>query len=175
MRRSEKKQCVENLKSICEDQSCVIVVRQNGLNANTTYELRKTARQNHLKVLVVKNSLARLSFNNQDMQSTLKGPTALIMGKDISKTAKFVAEFSKKRETSFTAIGAFIDKKFYDQSAVMHIATLPSLPEMRAQLLGLLNTPATSLVRILQEPAASLARLIKAFSTKEADSLTTQQ
>lgn len=167
MRRSEKKECVENLKSTCQDHPCVIVVRQYGLNADTTYELRKTARQHQLKVRVVKNSLAALSFEDDHIKSAFKGPTALIMGADASKATKFVAEFSKKRENFFSALGALIDGKFYDQSAVMKISTLPALPEMRAQFLRLLNTPATNFVRLSKEPLASLARLLSAMANKQ--------
>jgi len=96
----------------------------------------------------------------------VQGAFGVIFAQDPVAAAKVVEEFSKKREADFYPIGGFVDGTVITRAEIKQLSELPSLPQLRAQLLGVLNAPATKLLRTLKEPGASLVRVLDAYGKK---------
>jgi large subunit ribosomal protein L10 len=76
-------------------------------------------------------------------------------------------EFANKNE-KLTIVGGSLGERMLDLAGVKALATLPSLPEMRAKLLGTIVAPATRLASIINAPGGGLARVINAYAQKKA-------
>ena len=81
--------------------------------------------------------------------------------------AKVATQYAKDNE-KFSVIGGFMGQQVLDKSSVTALATLPSLDQLRAKLIGLLQAPATKIAGILQAPAGQLARVVGAYAAKDA-------
>ena len=118
---------------------------------------------------VAKNRLATLALDGtrfQGISPLLKGPTALAWSKDPVAVAKTAVEFARGND-KFVILGGAIGTQTLDVNGVKALSELPSLETLRAQLLGLIQTPATRIAGVLQAPAGQLARVFKAYSDKD--------
>src|SRR5512142_2986964 len=142
-----------------------IVAEPKGLNVETVTALRKKLRDAKVDYRMVKNTLAARAAKGTTLEpiaEQFKGPTALVMSyDDVVTPAKLLAEFMKDRE-NFTVRTAVVEGKVVDAKGVQALAKMPGLQELRAQLAGLLNQPATRLARIIGTPGQQLARVVDA-------------
>ncbi len=142
-----------------------LVVDYQGLNVPQFRELRNRLRQAGAEIHVVKNSLFRIAVREAglpDLTGTLTGQLAVVTGqRDISVAAKALKNFQAEFEKPKLRFG-YLGNQALDREALLALADLPPLETLRAQLVGLLQTPATRLVRLLQTPAAQLARVLQA-------------
>ncbi len=167
--RTEKTSIAAEVMSWLRQSPFLIIIDYQGMGVSAFSELRNRLRSVKASCHVVKNSLLRIvakDLGQPDCSDILTGQTAIVFGdEDICAAAKilknFAAEFQKP-----TLRGAILDNAKLSAEQVEALADLPSKDSLRAQLLGLLNTPAGSLVRLLNEPASSLARLLKAYQEK---------
>jgi large subunit ribosomal protein L10 len=84
---------------------------------------------------------------------------------DPALTAKALTDATKGSE--FVKVkGGFMSGQTLNAAQVKALADMPPLPVMRAQLLGMLQAPASKLARTIAEPARGLAAVLKAFSEK---------
>ena len=146
----------------------IIVADYCGLNVTQANSLRSEMRskgEGAYEYQVVKNSVLKLACDGEDtaaLSEHFTGPTAIAISYgDPAGLAKLLVDYSKENE-KFELKGGYLDGKAIDTGAIKTLATLPSLDQLRGQLVGLLNAPATKLVRLLNEPAGQLARLMKA-------------
>jgi large subunit ribosomal protein L10 len=93
-------------------------------------------------------------------------PTGIAYAADPVASAKVAAEFSKQNQ-KFVIVGGFLGKTLLNEEGVKALATIPSLDELRAQLLGVLGAPATKLARTLNAPAVGLATVLDAYRRKQ--------
>jgi large subunit ribosomal protein L10 len=146
-----------------------IVVDYSGLKVSPITELRKRLGSVEAEMHVVKNSLFRLAAQEAgvgDLGSLLGGQLAVVTGKrDIAGAAKIIKNFHAEFEKPNFRFG-YMDNQRLDQKEIMTLADLPPLETLRAQLIGLINTPATRLVRVIRTPAVQLAQVIKAKAEK---------
>lgn len=167
--RIEKTSIVSEVSARLRHSPYMILVDYQGMNVPAFAELRKRLAGVNARCHVVKNTLLRVvakDLGHPDCSDILSGQTAIVFGdEDICAAAKilknFAAEFQKPKLK-----GGVLDNARLSVEQVTALADLPSRDTLRAQLLGLLNTPASSLVRLLNEPASSLARLLKAYQEK---------
>src|ERR1700689_3814518 len=165
--RTEKKEAVAALHDVFSKTSVVVVAHYSGLTVAQMQRLRKQMRQAGAKVQVAKNSLAQIAVEGTDVASIgplLKGPTLIAHSIDPVAAAKAAVAFAKDNE-KFVLLGGAMGKTALDVDGVKALATLPSLDELRAKLLGLLTAPATKLATA---PAAKLARVVGAYAAKDA-------
>jgi large subunit ribosomal protein L10 len=95
------------------------------------------------------------------------GQTAVVTGEaDVAPVAKIFKTFAKEFKLAALRIG-FVDRAALSAPELETLAELPAREILQAQLLGLLLSPATRLVRLFNEPAAALARLLSAKAEKE--------
>ncbi len=170
MDRAEKKAFVATMHDVLEKTSVVVVAHYSGLTVAQMQTLRKQMRDVGASVQVTKNRLTKIALEGTDIASVgtlLKGPTLLAYSKDPVAAAKAAVAFAKDNE-KLVILGGAMGKTVLNAEAVKSLATLPSLDEMRARLVGLIQAPATKLAQLANAPAGKLARVVQAYSDKGA-------
>ena len=168
MKRSEKKDFVENLKDDFLKSSSVIVAQYSGLTVNETENLRKEMRASGAKFKVTKNRLTKLALQDtqfKNIADLFTGPTAIAYSEDPVAPAKVAVNFEKKFE-NFKIIGGGFDGEKIDNTKINFLATLPSMDELRGKIVGLLSAPAQKIASIVKEPAGKMARMMSTQSKK---------
>jgi len=168
--RAEKKEAVSALHDVFAKSSVVVVAQYSGLTVAQMQRLRKQMKQAGASVQVAKNRLAQIALKGTDVASIgtlLKGPTLIAHSSDPVAAAKAAVAFAKDHE-KFVVLGGAMGKTALDPAGVAALATLPSLDELRAKLLGLIVAPATKLAQLANAPAAKVARVISAYASKDA-------
>ncbi len=170
MDRSQKTDAVAELNRTFNEVGVVVVTRNLGMTVKQSTDLRNKMRDAGASYKVAKNRLAIIALEGTDYGSLadlLTGPTALATSTDPVAAAKAVVEFAKTTD-KIEIVGGAMGKTVLDADGVKALASLPSLDELRAKLVGLLVAPATKIATITQAPAAQLARVLAAYSEKEA-------
>ncbi len=170
MDRLQKKELVASLGDTFGAVPVVIVTRNKGLTVAQVTNLRRKAREAGASFKVSKNRLTRLALNGTDYEALgamLSGPCAITTSKDPVAAAKVVADFAKDFD-KLEIIGGAMGKTILDPSGVKALAALPSLDELRAKIIMLVNAPATKIAQLTSAPAAKLARVFGAYATKDA-------
>lgn len=146
-----------------------LVVDYTGLKVAALTELRKRLAKAGAEIHVVKNSIFRVAANEAglgDLGGSLAGQLAVVTGaKDISAAAKVLKTFAAEFEKPKFRFG-YLGNDRLEADAIRALADLPPLENLRAQLMGLINMPATQLVQMLSTPATQLALVIKAKADK---------
>ncbi|MFM1767637.1 MAG: hypothetical protein RJA22_166 [Verrucomicrobiota bacterium] len=167
--RAEKKNISAEYVARLNSSPFFIVVDYQGLKVGPVTELRKRLHKAGAEMHVVKNNIFRVAAKEAgvgDLTGTLSGMLAVVTGqKDVSVAAKVVKTFASEFEKPKIKFG-YLGSQRLEQAEIVTLADLPSIEVIRAKLLGLLNTPATTLVRLLNTPATQLARVIKAKAEK---------
>ncbi|MBR0669201.1 50S ribosomal protein L10 [Roseomonas hellenica] len=169
MERTEKRDFVASLAGVFAETSFVLVAQNKGLTVADVSELRRRMRAAGATYKVAKNRLATLALAGtrfQGISPLLKGPTALAWSKDPVAVAKTALEFAKAND-KFVVLGGAIGNQTLDVAGVKALAELPSLETLRAQLVGLIQTPATRIAGILQAPGGQVARVLAAYAKKD--------
>jgi len=166
VKRSDKKDFVQNLKEDLNNSSSVIVTHYAGLSVKEIDDLRKAMRDNGVKFKVTKNRLTKLALADTQYESItdlFNGPTAIAYSNDSVAPSRVAVNFEKKLK-NFKIIGGSFEGEEIDLTRINFLATLPSLDEIRGKLVGLILAPAQKIASILQEPGGQLARLLTARS-----------
>ena len=167
--RPEKPTIVEDIKLRLTNSPFLIIVEYGGMNVDHFAELRNRLAAAGATLTVIKNTFLRRSLKDAglpQLDQYLTGQTAFVVGdKDICASAKILKTFSSEFEKPKIRAG-ILDNSILETAQVIALADLPSKEILQSQLLALLLTPATKLVRTLNEPAASLARVLAAIAEK---------
>jgi large subunit ribosomal protein L10 len=168
--RPEKASIVSDLAEKLNRSPFVLVTDYQRMKVDQFGDLRNRLAPAGAEVRVVKNSFLKRAMSDSgssDVADKLSGQTAIVMGqKDVAPVAKILKTFAAEFKVAALKIGV-IDKSILSAQEIEALADLPSREVLLAQLLGLLMSPATKLVRLLNEPGASLARLLNAKAQKE--------
>ena len=170
MDRAQKKEAVAELKQTFNETSVVVVTRNLGLTVAQSTTLRNRMRDAGARYKVAKNRLALIALEGtryQPISDLLTGPTALATSEDPVAAAKAVVEFAKTNDR-LEIVGGAMGETLLDVNGVKALAELPSLDELRAKIVGLIQAPATKIARTINEPGAQLARVFGAYGAKEA-------
>jgi large subunit ribosomal protein L10 len=170
MDRDQKSAAVAELNRTFTESGVVVVTRNLGLSVTQATALRVKMRDAGASYKVAKNRLARIAAEGTSYTSLsdlLKGPTALSSSTDPVAAAKAVVEFAKTND-KIEIVGGAMGSTVLDVNGVKALAELPSLDELRAKLVGLIQAPAQKLASVTQAPAAQLARVFGAYAAKDA-------
>ena len=170
MDRSQKADSVASLNAVFNEDGVVVVTRNLGLTVAQSTQLRTKMREAGAAYKVSKNKLARIALDGTDYGSLgdmLTGPVGLASSIDPVAAAKVAVDFAKTTD-KFEIVGGAMGATALDVEGVKALATLPSLDELRAKIVGLLVAPATKIATITQAPAAQIARVLSAYAEKEA-------
>lgn len=168
MDRTKKEELVSSLRTMLEDSAVIVVTHYTGMTVAEMTDLRSKMRQAGAGFKVTKNRLTRLALEGtkfDNLGDLFTGPTAIAFSKDPVAPAKVAVNFAKSN-AKLVVLGGGIGSQKLDAAGVGSLATLPSLDETRARLVGLISTPATRIAGVLQAPAGQLARVMNAYATK---------
>ena len=168
MERAAKKEAVEQLNEVFKTTSVAVVAQYSGLTVAQMQKLRSQMRQAGASVKVSKNRLAKIALEGTDVVaigSLLKGPTVIATSNDPVAAPKVAVEFAKANE-KFVILGGSMGKTVLNVDSVKALASLPSLDELRAKIVGLIQAPATKIAQVVQAPAAKMARVVQAYANK---------
>lgn len=169
MDRTQKREFIATLTQVFADTSFVLVGQNKGLTVADVSDLRRRMRAAGATYKVAKNRLAIRALDGtrfDGIAPLLKGPTALAWSTDPVAVAKTAIDFAKTNDR-FVILGGALGKQTLTPDGVKALAELPSLETLRAQLLGLIQTPATRIAGVLQAPGSQLARVFSAFAKKD--------
>ena len=169
MNKEAKKNYIEEMKKNFSSNESVMIAQYQGLNVNELDLLRKELREKGIIFKVTKNKITKLAIKDspvKELEKYFTGPTAAALSSDPITTAKILTKFAKSHN-KLKIIAGFMDGKVLDEKEVAIIATLPTLDEARAQIIGILTAPAQKLVGILLAPASKIAILTRAKSLKK--------
>jgi large subunit ribosomal protein L10 len=161
-----KQSIIDDLVAKLNESPFLIVAEYGGLTVAQFEDLRKKLAEGGAEVHVTKNSFVKRAAAAveypEDIATVLTGQTCVVTGDgDVCATAKALKEVNKATEKCEMK-GGVLDGKMLSTEQLNELAALPPMPALQAQFLGLLQQPASTLVRLLNEPAASLARVIQA-------------
>ena len=168
MDKEAKKNYVEEMKKNFTANESVMIAQYQGLNVTELDELRRELRDKGILFKITKNRITKIAIKEtpvKDLEKYFTGPTASAISSDPITTAKILTKFAKSHD-KVKIVAGFMDGKVLDQKEVAIIATLPSLEEARAKIVGILATPAQKLVSILLAPGSKIANLARAKSLK---------
>jgi large subunit ribosomal protein L10 len=167
--RPEKTDIVSDLSEKLNRSPFVLVTDYQRMNVNHFADLRVRLAASGAEVHVVKNSFLKRAMTASglpDVADRLTGQTAIVTGqKDVAPVAKILKLFAAEFKIAAVKIGV-VDKSVLSTEEVETLAELPSREVLLGQLLGLLLSPATQLVRVLNEPGSAFARLLNARASK---------
>ncbi len=170
MDRSQKADSVAQLNAVFKEAGVVVVTRNLGMSVAQSTDLRGRMRDAGASYKVAKNRLAKLALNDTDyagLGDLLTGPTAIAYSTDPVAAAKAAVDFAKTTDR-IEILGGSMGGQLLDEAGVKALASMPSLDELRAKLIGLVNAPATKIAQVVNAPAAKLARVFGAYAAKEA-------
>ena len=170
MDRSQKAESVAFLNSVFSEAGAVVITRNLGMTVAQSTALRTKIREAGATYKVAKNRLAKLAVEGTDYEGIgdfFTGPTAIAASADPVAAAKAVIEFAKTTD-KIEIVGGAMGGQILDAEGVKALASMPSLDELRAKLIGLIQAPATKIAQLTTAPAAKLARVFGAYAKEAA-------
>ena len=159
---------VATLNGEFKDTAVVVVAQNSGLTVAQMQNLRKQMKHVGASVKVTKNRLAKIALEGTDaavVAPLLTGPIVLAYSGDPIAAPKVATDFAKAHE-KFVILGGAMGKTALDPNGVKALAALPSLDQLRAKLIGLIQAPATKIAQVINAPAAKVARVLQAYAKK---------
>lgn len=167
--RAGKEELVSTLNSVFSKASVVVVAHYSGLTVAQMQKLRKDMKAAGATVKVAKNRLVKIALDGTDVASIaglMKGPTILAYSDDPVAAPKVAVDFAKGND-KLVILGGAMGKTALNADGVKALATMPSLDELRAKLIGLIQAPATKIAQLSTAPAAKLARVFGAYAKRD--------
>ena len=168
MNRDQKKKYIDEMSSQFDKSEAVIVTHYQGLTVSQLDDLRKKMREHGIIFKITKNRITKLALEKtkcKDISNLFSGPTAVAMSEDAINSAKILTKFSKENQ-NLKILGGIMGNDILDIAGVQNVATLPTLDEARAKIVGILRSPAQKIASILLAPASKIAILALEKSKK---------
>ena len=168
MSKQKKADYIKDMSSQFDKSEAVIVAHYQGLTVSQLDELRKNMREHGIQFKITKNRITKLALEKtrcKDLSNLFSGPTAVALSQDAITSAKILTKFSKDNE-NLKILGGIMGDDVLDVEGVKNVATLPSLDEARAKIVGILRSPAQKIASILLAPASKIAILALEKSKK---------
>ena len=168
MTKEQKKVYIDEMSKQFENSKAVMVTHYQGLTMPQIDELRSKMREHGIIFKITKNRITKLALEKtrcKDLAGLFTGPTAVAFGEDAIISARILSKFAKDNE-NLKLIGGIMENEVLDQAGVQNVATLPTLEEARANIVGILNAPASKLVSILLARSEKMSSLSAENSEK---------
>ena len=168
MSKEQKKTYISEMKEFFSNKESVLVTHYQGLTVNQIDSLRNEMRTHGILFKITKNRITKLALKDtkcKDLSNLFTGPTAVAFSKDGISSAKILTKFAKENK-SLKIIGGIMGNDVLNVKDVAKIATLPTLEEARANIVGILEAPAKKIMSILLAPGSKIAILAHAKSKK---------
>ena len=168
MSKQKKTDYIKDMSSQFDKSEAVIVAHYQGLTVSQLDELRANMREHGIQFKITKNRITKLALEKtrcKDLSNLFSGPTAVALSQDAITSAKILTKFSKEN-ANLKILGGIMGDDILDVAGVKNVATLPSLDEARAKIVGILRSPAQKIASILLAPASKIAILALEKSKK---------
>ena len=168
MNKQKKQSYISEMTTQFDKSEAVIVTHYQGLTVNQLDELRAKMREHGIIFKITKNRITKLALEKtkcKDLSDLFSGPTAVALSEDAITSAKILTNFSKEN-SNLKILGGIMGKDILDVAGVKNVATLPTLDEARAKIVGILTSPAQKIASILLAPASKIAILALEKSKK---------
>ena len=168
MNKEKKQEYIKEMTTQFDKSEAVIVTHYQGLTVNQLDDLRKKMREHGIQFKITKNRITKLALEKtrcKDLSNLFTGPTAVALSEDAVTSAKILTNFSKENQ-NLKILGGIMGNDILDVAGVKNVATLPSLDEARAKIVGILRSPAQKIASILLAPASKIAILALEKSKK---------
>ncbi|MEZ2130351.1 MULTISPECIES: 50S ribosomal protein L10 [unclassified Sinorhizobium] len=169
MERAEKREFVTELNEVFKASGSVVVAHYAGVTVAQMNDFRSKMRAAGGTVKVAKNRLAKIALQgteSEGMSNLFKGQTLIAFSEDPVTAPKVVMDFAKTND-KLIILGGAMGNTTLNAEGVKSLATMPSLDELRAKLLGMIQTPATRIAGVVAAPASQLARVLSAYAKKD--------
>ena len=169
MERAEKREFVSALNEVFKTSGSIVVAHYAGLSVAQMSDLRSRMREAGGTVKVAKNRLAKIALQGTESEGIthlFQGQTVIAYSDDPVTAPKVAVEFSKSHE-NLVVLGGAMGATELDADGVKALASLPSIDELRAKIVGMINTPATRIAQVVGAPAGQLARVVNAYAQKD--------
>ena len=161
MNKEQKKNYIAEMSTQFENSKAVMVTHYQGLTMNQLDELRAQMREHGIIFKITKNRITKLALEKtkcKELSDLFTGPTAVAFGEDAIMSARILSKFAKDNQ-NLKLIGGIMDNEVLDQAGVQNVASLPTLDEARANIVGILNAPASKIVSILLAHSEKMSSL----------------
>jgi len=161
MNKEQKKNYINEISSQFENNDAILVTHYQGLTMSQLDDLRSQMREHGIIFKITKNRITKLALEKtkcKDLVNLFTGPTAVAFGNDAILSARILSKFAKNNE-NLKLLGGIMGKEVLDQAGVQNVANLPTLDEARANIVGILATPASKFVSILLARSEKMSSL----------------
>ena len=161
MNKEQKKNYITEMTANFENSEAVLVTHYQGLTVKQLDELRKQMRQQGIQFKITKNKITKLALEKtkcKDLSSLFNGPTAVAFSNDAIMAARILSKFAKENE-NLKLLGGIMGTAILDQAGLQNVASLPTLDEARANIVGILGAPASKFVSILLARSEKMSSL----------------
>ena len=168
MSKEKKKVYIEEMKNFFTKNSSVFVTHYQGLTVKDVEKLKSEMRNNGIMFKITQNRITKLAIKGtkfKKLENLFSGPTAVAFSDDAISSAKILTKFAKSN-SNLKIIGGIMEEEPLSLEDVEKIATLPTLNEARANIVGILSAPAQKIMSILLAPGSKIAILAHAKSKK---------
>ena len=168
MDKVKKQEYIEKMSSQFDKSKAVIVTHYQGLTMQQLDDLRSRMREHGIQFKITKNRITKLALQKtrcKELSDLFSGPTAVALSEDAITSAKILTKFSKEN-SKLKILGGIMGSDILDVAGVQNVATLPTLDEARAKIVGILRSPAQKIASILLAPASKIAILALEKSKK---------
>ena len=161
MNKEQKKNYISEMETQFQNNAAVMVTHYQGLTMSQLDELRGQMREHGIKFTITKNRITKIALEKtkcKELSNLFTGATAVAFSDDAIMSARILSKFAKTNE-SLKLLGGIMGNEILDQAAVQNVANLPTLDEARANIVGILATPASKLVSILLARSKKMSNL----------------
>jgi large subunit ribosomal protein L10 len=170
LEKSKKSEVVAKLVKCFSECDAAFLVNQNRMTVVETENLRRQLKSASSNYFVAKNTLIRLALDQCGLfewfKSNLAGQSALVFSKNITEAAKIISELASKGDGKMTVICGGYGDRSLSSADVKMLGQLPSMDELRAKIIAVVQTPSQRLVALLTAPACGVVRVLKGYSEK---------
>ena len=169
MNKDTKKVYIEDMKKVFSSNESVMIAHYQGLNVIQLDALRKELRENGIIFKITKNRITKLAVKEtplKELEKFFTGPTAAAISSEPFMSARILTKFAKNND-NLKIVAGFMEGKVIDQAEVAKIASLPTLNEARAGIVGILNASAQKIIGILLAQSKKIAILAPAEEIKK--------
>jgi len=161
MNKDQKKNYITEITSQFENNDSVLVTHYQGLTMTQLDNLRSQMREHGIIFKITKNRITKLALEKtkcKDLSSLFTGPTAVAFSNDAIMSARILSKFAKENE-NLKLLGGIMGSDILDQAALQNVASLPTLDEARANIVGILAAPASKFVSIFLARSEKMSSL----------------
>ena len=161
MNKEQKKNYISEMETQFQNNEAIMVTHYQGLTMSQLDELRAQMREHGIKFTITKNRITKIALEKtkcKELSNLFTGATAVAFSDDGIISARILSKFAKTNE-SLKLLGGIMGNEVLDQAAVQNVANLPTLDEARANIVGILATPASKLVSILLARSEKMSNL----------------